>query len=46
MTLGLIFLIAALLCFCAAAAGIPSRLSLTDVGLALVVLYLIVSRTP
>jgi hypothetical protein len=44
--IALILLVIALLCFCAAAAGIPSRLSLTDVGLALVVLYLIVSRTP
>lgn len=40
MTIGLIILIFALLCFLAAAAGVSSRISLTDAGLALVVLYL------
>lgn len=41
MTIAIILLFFALLCFCAAAAGVASRVNLTDVGLALLTLYLI-----
>jgi hypothetical protein len=41
MTLHLLFAIVAILCFAAAAAGVPSRISLTPLGLLFVTLLLV-----
>jgi hypothetical protein len=43
MTLSLVFCIVAILCFAASAAGVPSRVGLTALGLVFLTLMLLVS---
>ena len=46
VTLNLILLILALMCFVASAAGVPSRINLQSLGLALWILAVMLIRAP